>query len=530
MSVIPRPLRGRGRPAPSLGPPRSSSRRCSSRAARRCSASRPAAADPGSRYRPPGRRPGQRPVPAADDAVRPRQPRARVRHRSRAPSCGQPPTARSPSPARWPGPATSPSSTSTACGPRRRASPRSTSSWASGSARATGSAPPRASSTSAPGPATRTSIRRRCSSRVLPTCGWSRSTNLPVAGIGGERSAIRQLLGLGAAAVGWAGDAGGELVRTALALRPGRDRSLAGGDADSAGRRRASQRRLGPGDTARAPPTGWTSHPPAERRVAILVAGLGSTSTSGSIDDLDTTGLGYEPDDVRPVQLRGWANTRVLRSPGRRSGPALRRRRHAAGPAHQRGSAGRPGRSRGRDGTRGADRPARPLPGRTRVPAGHRRARAPRVSRRPGDAGHHGDPARGRRPRHDGADRRSDPDRRGRRGPGGRPVRPRRRPSRRSPSSARHPTWSATSPGPRCPEDLEAVSIAGRADFVVPVPRTRLDGAREVVVSVDGSANAHKDLPGDPATARELALALAGAPPGAAGSSTRSPTRPSGPG
>ena len=63
------------------------------------------------------------------------------------------------------------------------------------------------------------------------------------------------------------------------------------------------------------------------------------------------------------------------------------------------------------------------------------------------------------------------------------------------------------------PEGLAAVSIAARTDPIVPVPRTRLEGATSVVVPTV-SAGAHSDLPGDPRTTRELALALAGAPPG----------------
>jgi hypothetical protein len=62
------------------------------------------------------------------------------------------------------------------------------------------------------------------------------------------------------------------------------------------------------------------------------------------------------------------------------------------------------------------------------------------------------------------------------------------------------------------PEGLAAVSIAARTDLIVPVPRTRLEGATSVVVPT-ASVGAHSDLPGDPRTTRELALALAGAPP-----------------
>jgi hypothetical protein len=62
------------------------------------------------------------------------------------------------------------------------------------------------------------------------------------------------------------------------------------------------------------------------------------------------------------------------------------------------------------------------------------------------------------------------------------------------------------------PEGLHALSIAARGDVIVPVPRARLDGAQAVVVPVDGFS-AHDELPGSPEAARELALALAGDPP-----------------
>lgn len=62
------------------------------------------------------------------------------------------------------------------------------------------------------------------------------------------------------------------------------------------------------------------------------------------------------------------------------------------------------------------------------------------------------------------------------------------------------------------PEGPEYLSIAGRGDPVVLAERTRLDGATNVVVGVDG-LSAHSQLPGDPEVARELALARAGMPP-----------------
>jgi hypothetical protein len=60
------------------------------------------------------------------------------------------------------------------------------------------------------------------------------------------------------------------------------------------------------------------------------------------------------------------------------------------------------------------------------------------------------------------------------------------------------------------------LSIGGRGDLVVPSARTALPGAHHVVVGAVG-LHAHDRLPGDPATTRELALGLAGRPPGCRG-------------
>jgi hypothetical protein len=63
------------------------------------------------------------------------------------------------------------------------------------------------------------------------------------------------------------------------------------------------------------------------------------------------------------------------------------------------------------------------------------------------------------------------------------------------------------------PEPIDAVSIAARGDVVVPVPRSRAPGMEEVVVPLVGAA-AHSDLPGSAEATRELQLARAGLPPG----------------
>jgi len=63
------------------------------------------------------------------------------------------------------------------------------------------------------------------------------------------------------------------------------------------------------------------------------------------------------------------------------------------------------------------------------------------------------------------------------------------------------------------PASIQAVSIAARGDVVVPVPRSRAPGMDAVVVPVTGR-DAHSGLPSSPEATRELALARAGLPPG----------------
>jgi len=66
------------------------------------------------------------------------------------------------------------------------------------------------------------------------------------------------------------------------------------------------------------------------------------------------------------------------------------------------------------------------------------------------------------------------------------------------------------------PPEITFVSIAARGDLVVPSTRSRLDGATNVVVPVDGF-NDHDQLPGSAGAAREIALAVAGLAPSCEG-------------
>ena len=62
------------------------------------------------------------------------------------------------------------------------------------------------------------------------------------------------------------------------------------------------------------------------------------------------------------------------------------------------------------------------------------------------------------------------------------------------------------------PPGLTVTSIAARGDLVVPSPRSWLDGATNVIVDVGGLTQ-HSRLPGSSAAAREVALAVTGHPP-----------------
>jgi hypothetical protein len=66
--------------------------------------------------------------------------------------------------------------------------------------------------------------------------------------------------------------------------------------------------------------------------------------------------------------------------------------------------------------------------------------------------------------------------------------------------------------GTTLPPGVRFTSVAARGDLVVPMPRTQAPGAATATVSLVG-ISAHDDLPGAPATTREIGLAVAGLPP-----------------
>lgn len=250
-------------------------------------------------------------------------------------------------------------------------------------------------------------------------------------------------------------------------------------------------------DTCTAPETRPPG--PSGRRIAVLVAGLGSSSENAAIYDVDTATLGYAAGDVHRYSYRGGSTADTSYGPadtqvdialsGRRL-RALIERLHAAHPgvpidvmAHSQGGIV------------------------TRSALGQR---AP-----PGVA--HvvtlGSP-------HQGADLATAlaltaHTRKGRQVQGlvsrlgvtG--IDPRSRSVRQLAETSHFMRRLNSRP---LPQGLRFTSIAARADFVVPSPRSRLPGAGYAVVSVP-TLNHHNALPGSAAATREIALARAGMAP-----------------
>jgi hypothetical protein len=63
------------------------------------------------------------------------------------------------------------------------------------------------------------------------------------------------------------------------------------------------------------------------------------------------------------------------------------------------------------------------------------------------------------------------------------------------------------------PAGVNVTSIGAREDWMVPAGMTHLDGAHNVIVSAPGRLTEHSDMPGAPETQREIALGLAGMAP-----------------
>jgi hypothetical protein len=367
----------------------------------------------------------------------------------------------------------------------------------------------------------------------------------PGEGPSGERSAIRQLLGvggalargLGRAAAGAAGAAGA--VGDAAGEVAGRVAALPGQAADWLDDHGAELLRTlayyGPmlvpelraalltataievlADAwleSRRPCTaeGTAVAPPPERRTVVLVAGLGSTSESGDVDDVDVGALGYEPADVVRLSYRGGITPG---SPGRPAGVPVRSYTKADSQQdlHVVGTeladlveglaAAAPGvpidvvaHSQGG------------LVARLGLAELERRGRADLVGHLATIATPHGGAPLATAARAIGTT------------PLGHVVLDQVGPHAgldpHAPSAAQ---LSITGDlvheleATPLPPNVDAISIAGRTDVLVPVQQTQLDGARSVVIPTS-SPLAHSQLPGDRRTTRELALAWAGAPP-----------------
>ncbi|MGE3619679.1 MAG: peptidoglycan DD-metalloendopeptidase family protein [Acidimicrobiia bacterium] len=128
-------------------------------------------------------------------------------------------------------------------------------------------------------------------------------------GVAGERSALRRMVGglvrkgrevvgdAAGATVDWLREGASEALDTASAgvrytVRAGSEAVGTAWDAWHAWRQECTE-----ADVAVPPPRG--------RRVAVLVGGLGSTSTNAAIDDVDTAALGYGRADVLRFSYRG---------------------------------------------------------------------------------------------------------------------------------------------------------------------------------------------------------------------------------
>lgn len=230
------------------------------------------------------------------------------------------------------------------------------------------------------------------------------------------------------------------------------------------------------------------SPPTTGRRIVVLVAGLGSSSRSAAVDDVDTVALGYRPLDVHrfsyrggTVAERGYApkdTTGDLWTAGARLRVLLRRLARAAPGvpidvvAHSQGG----------------------LVARAALARGAPSQVVTLVTL--------GTP-------HQGADLAAAPLLRALGAAGLTGVRPDSPALRQlAPGSvflrelARRPL----------PPGVRATSVAARGDVIVASPRTRLPGAGHAVVSAPGFHD-HARLPGSPAATREIALALSGLPP-----------------
>lgn len=256
---------------------------------------------------------------------------------------------------------------------------------------------------------------------------------------------------------------------------------------------------------------------PKRQRMAVLVGGLGSSSTDAAIDDVDTVALGYDPGNTLRFSYAGG------RVPGRVGRDLRSIDVHAYDPRHTLGDLHIAGARLSRLLTELAERSAggdidliaHSQGGVvTRLALAElERAHARTTLDRIGTVVTLGSP-------HQGADLAAMV-RRINASPTGRAVLRGVRSFALAAIEPSSPAVRQLAPdstlvrnlkAQRVPAGIRAVSVAARGDVVVPAPRTRLPGAQNITVTVDGF-NDHAELPGSPAAAREIALAVADLPP-----------------
>jgi len=240
---------------------------------------------------------------------------------------------------------------------------------------------------------------------------------------------------------------------------------------------------------------------PTGRRIAVLVAGLGSSSENAAIYHVDTATLGYAPADVYRYSYRGGTTAD-----------------HRYGPADTQVDIGLSGRRlRALLERIHADHPGVPIDVMAHSQGGivTRSALGQRAPPGVENVVTLGSP-------HQGADLATAVDLTGRTpkgllvqsaisrwGTGITGINPRSRSVAQLSETSdfmRRLNSKPLPPGPRY------TSIAARGDFVVPSPRSRLPGATYAVISVP-TLNNHNALPGSAAATREIALARAGLAP-----------------
>jgi triacylglycerol esterase/lipase EstA (alpha/beta hydrolase family) len=240
--------------------------------------------------------------------------------------------------------------------------------------------------------------------------------------------------------------------------------------------------------------------PSGARRLAVLVGGLGSTSKHAAIDDLDTAALGYLPDDTfRFSYLGGDTRTSPYQAPDTEGDldAAGLRLRHLLGGLHE----SHPGVTidvfaHSQGGLVARVALAQPVPGVAHLVTFATPHQGADLAATAAVAGANGSIGGTAIVRTAGATRALGFD------PASRSV------TEMAPGS---PFLRALARG-GSPPGVRVLSIGARGDAVVPSLRTRLPGAANVVVTPSG-VNRHATLPGSPAAAREVALALADLPP-----------------